>query len=160
MIKFSYAHHIAGNEVHVPLTSTIFQSQTIFRSVCSLARLKREKSFIDVFYHQIRSGIQGYTTRAPPLSRGGSPGRVRTGDQTIASPIIGCQGMAISRLRVLGCFKTEFTRSLLVVYSDSTLHSVYPFPLSRMPASIGVVNKASSLSTRRVHDFSRCANHG
>ena len=25
------------------------------------------KSFIDVFYHQIRNGIQGYTTRAPPL---------------------------------------------------------------------------------------------
>ena len=29
------------------------------------------KSFIDVFYHQIRNGIQGCTTRAPPLSRGG-----------------------------------------------------------------------------------------
>ncbi len=28
------------------------------------------KSFIDVFYHQIRNGIQGYTARAPPLSRG------------------------------------------------------------------------------------------
>ena len=42
------------------------------------------KSFIDVFYHQVRNGIQGHTTRAPPLSRGG---RVRTGDQTIASPM-------------------------------------------------------------------------
>ena len=40
------------------------------------------KSFIDVFYHQIQNGIQGYTTRAPPLSRGG---RVQTGDQTISS---------------------------------------------------------------------------
>ncbi len=29
------------------------------------------KSFIDVFYHQIPNGIQGCTTRAPPLSRGG-----------------------------------------------------------------------------------------
>jgi hypothetical protein len=43
-----------------------------------------KKSFIDVFYHQIRNSIQGYTTRAPPLSRGG---RARTGDQTIASPM-------------------------------------------------------------------------
>ncbi len=43
-----------------------------------------QKSFIDVFYHQIRNGIQGYTTRAPPLSCGG---RGRTGDQTIASPM-------------------------------------------------------------------------
>ena len=42
------------------------------------------KSFIDVFYHQIRNGIQGYTTRAPPFSRGG---RVWTGDQTISSPM-------------------------------------------------------------------------
>ena len=42
------------------------------------------KSFIDVFYHQIRNGIQGYTTRAPPLSSGG---RARTGDQTISSPM-------------------------------------------------------------------------
>ncbi len=42
------------------------------------------KSFIDVFYHQIRNGIQGCTTRAPPLSRGGTG---RTGDQTIASPM-------------------------------------------------------------------------
>ncbi len=44
----------------------------------------RQKSFIDVFYHQIRNGIQGCTTRAPPLSRGG---RGRTGDQTMASPM-------------------------------------------------------------------------
>jgi hypothetical protein len=44
----------------------------------------KKKSFIDVFYHQIRNGIQGYTTRAPPLSRGS---RGRTGDQTIASPM-------------------------------------------------------------------------
>ena len=29
-----------------------------------------QKSFIDVFYHQIRNGIQSCTTRAPPLSRG------------------------------------------------------------------------------------------
>ncbi len=42
-----------------------------------------KKSFIDVFYHQIRNGIQRYTTRAPPVSLGG---RVRTGDQTISSP--------------------------------------------------------------------------
>jgi hypothetical protein len=28
----------------------------------------KKKSFIDVFYHQIRNGIQGYTARAPPLS--------------------------------------------------------------------------------------------
>jgi hypothetical protein len=42
------------------------------------------KSFIDVFYHQIRNGIQGCTTRAPPLSRGG---RGRTGNHTIASPM-------------------------------------------------------------------------
>jgi hypothetical protein len=41
-------------------------------------------SFIDVFYHQIRNGIQGCTTRAPPLSRAGWG---RTGDQTIASPM-------------------------------------------------------------------------
>jgi hypothetical protein len=38
--------------------------------------------FIDVFYHQIWNGIQGYTTRALHLSRGGS---VQTGDQTISS---------------------------------------------------------------------------
>jgi hypothetical protein len=43
-----------------------------------------QKSFIDVFYHQIRNGIQGCTTRAPPLSRGG---RGRTGNQTIARPL-------------------------------------------------------------------------
>ena len=42
------------------------------------------KSFIDVFYHQILNGIQGCTTRAPPLSHGG---KVRTGDQTMASPM-------------------------------------------------------------------------
>jgi hypothetical protein len=30
-----------------------------------------KKSFIDVFYHQIRNGIQGYTARALPLSRVG-----------------------------------------------------------------------------------------
>jgi hypothetical protein len=47
---------------------------------------KGAKSFIDVFYHQIRNGIQGCTTRAPPyIARG--PGRGRTGDQTIASPM-------------------------------------------------------------------------
>jgi hypothetical protein len=28
----------------------------------------KKKSFIDVFYHQIRNGIQGCTARAPPLS--------------------------------------------------------------------------------------------
>jgi hypothetical protein len=42
------------------------------------------KSFTDVFYHQIRNGIPGCTTRTPPLSRWG---RVRTGDQTISSPM-------------------------------------------------------------------------
>ena len=46
--------------------------------------IAKKKSFIDVFYHQIRNGIQGYTTRAPPISRGG---RVRTGDQLISSPM-------------------------------------------------------------------------
>jgi hypothetical protein len=45
-------------------------------------KITKKISFIDVFYHQIRNGIQGCTTRAPPLSRGG---RVRYGDQTIAT---------------------------------------------------------------------------
>ena len=32
---------------------------------------REKKSFVDLFYHQIRNGIQGCTTRSPPLSRGG-----------------------------------------------------------------------------------------
>ena len=54
-----------------------------FADECSWCLSESVKSFIDVFYHQIRNGIRGYTARAPPLSRGG---RVRTGDQTISSP--------------------------------------------------------------------------
>ncbi len=40
--------------------------------------------FIDVFYHQSSERHPGHTARAPPLSRGG---RVRTGDQTTATPM-------------------------------------------------------------------------
>jgi hypothetical protein len=41
-------------------------------------------SFIDVFYHQSSERHPGHTARAPPITRGG---RVRTGDQTTASPM-------------------------------------------------------------------------
>jgi hypothetical protein len=40
--------------------------------------------FIDIFYHQSSERHPGHTARAPPLSRGG---KVRTGDQTTASPM-------------------------------------------------------------------------
>jgi hypothetical protein len=45
--------------------------------------MSQAKTFIDVLYHQYLERHPGYTTRAPPLSRGG---RVQTGDQTITSP--------------------------------------------------------------------------
>jgi hypothetical protein len=46
--------------------------------------LKTKPPFIDVFYHQSSEQHPGHTARAPPITRGG---RVRTGNQTTASPM-------------------------------------------------------------------------
>jgi hypothetical protein len=71
------------SNAHLPADKRLKLQEACKKSSTS-ALFDPKKSFIDVFYHQIRNGIQGCTARAPPLSRGG---RGRTGDQTIASPM-------------------------------------------------------------------------
>jgi hypothetical protein len=57
-----------------------FFNQTHF---AILANGYKKNPFIDVFYHQSSERHPGHIARALPYTRGG---RVRTGDQTTASP--------------------------------------------------------------------------
>jgi hypothetical protein len=69
---------------HIPV---IWQSEpdlAIWQVYASHMTCHKKNPFIDVFYHQSSERHPGHTTRAQPLSRGG---RVRTGDQTTASPM-------------------------------------------------------------------------
>ena len=74
---------------------------------------EKQKSSIDVCYHQIWNDIQGCSTKAPPLSRGG---RVRTGDRSMASPMP-CQAIVTLWEPLARCISIIF-ESLCHIWSS------------------------------------------